>query len=350
MRQQQQQLFTPAELSAMRDRTRARNYSPQREDFRRDHERRRYWGLKRRHAERLRQLREGILVDKNGSRVHSHHDPHSDHKPDQRHTHQPPSDAPTRAPTPAPASAPAPAPSSASAPASVPAPAPAPTRAPAPAPSPDPVLTPALAHCAGAGNAAPTRAHGPARAACPPDRADNQRAATHRSPVQHIGRRPTSAPRHRDVPPRYRPIPQSVHPGGTGRRPCSRTPHRRKQDRAAGGLTPAQAHSAGRRIARQRPHPARERIAQRTRTPTGECHTAESSSPQAISPGQVPHGKGPHPAAAQFRPGENRTANNPPRRMITARHPTLFAEVTLSLKPTSKRAFGSGVVLREYTA
>jgi len=42
----------------MRDRTRARNYSAIGDEFRRDHERRRAWGLQRRHAERLRHVRE----------------------------------------------------------------------------------------------------------------------------------------------------------------------------------------------------------------------------------------------------------------------------------------------------
>ena len=41
----------------MRDRTKARNYSPERDEFRRDHERRRAFGLARRHAERLRHAR-----------------------------------------------------------------------------------------------------------------------------------------------------------------------------------------------------------------------------------------------------------------------------------------------------
>jgi len=49
-------LFDRATTTAMRDRTRSRNYSPERDEFRRDHERRRYWGLKRRHAEKLRQI------------------------------------------------------------------------------------------------------------------------------------------------------------------------------------------------------------------------------------------------------------------------------------------------------
>ncbi len=43
-------------VAGLRDRTRARNYSPSRDDFRRDHERRRHFGLQRRHAEKLRRL------------------------------------------------------------------------------------------------------------------------------------------------------------------------------------------------------------------------------------------------------------------------------------------------------
>lgn len=42
----------------MRDRTASRNYSPFKDEFRREHERRRAWGLKRRHAERLRRIQD----------------------------------------------------------------------------------------------------------------------------------------------------------------------------------------------------------------------------------------------------------------------------------------------------
>jgi len=41
MRYQQLQFFTRPETAAMRDRTKARNYSPEKEEFRRDHARRR---------------------------------------------------------------------------------------------------------------------------------------------------------------------------------------------------------------------------------------------------------------------------------------------------------------------
>ena len=53
----QLQLFTPAVLVEMRDRTAARNYSPVREEFRREHARHRAWGLIQRHGERLRRQR-----------------------------------------------------------------------------------------------------------------------------------------------------------------------------------------------------------------------------------------------------------------------------------------------------
>jgi hypothetical protein len=55
----QASLFDRAEIAGMRDRTASRNYSPAREEFRREHERRRAWGLKRRHAEKLRRLGQG---------------------------------------------------------------------------------------------------------------------------------------------------------------------------------------------------------------------------------------------------------------------------------------------------
>jgi hypothetical protein len=68
----QLQLFTGTQVATMRDRTRRRNYSPEAEAFRRDHERRREFGLKRRHAERERRLRSGKLVTQNGFLVHRH--------------------------------------------------------------------------------------------------------------------------------------------------------------------------------------------------------------------------------------------------------------------------------------
>jgi hypothetical protein len=50
-------LCTPAELAGMRDRAACRDYSPGRDEFRREHEHHRVWGLARRHAERLRRRR-----------------------------------------------------------------------------------------------------------------------------------------------------------------------------------------------------------------------------------------------------------------------------------------------------
>jgi hypothetical protein len=50
----QLQLFTSAQLATMRDRTASRNYSPERDAFRREHERHRAWGLIQRHAECMR--------------------------------------------------------------------------------------------------------------------------------------------------------------------------------------------------------------------------------------------------------------------------------------------------------
>jgi hypothetical protein len=53
----QLQLFTSSELARMRDRTASRNYSPERDQFRREHERHRSWGLARRQAEKLSRAR-----------------------------------------------------------------------------------------------------------------------------------------------------------------------------------------------------------------------------------------------------------------------------------------------------
>jgi hypothetical protein len=46
-------LFNPSEVAEMRDRTKDRNYSPERDAFRRDHQRRRDHGKAQRHAARL---------------------------------------------------------------------------------------------------------------------------------------------------------------------------------------------------------------------------------------------------------------------------------------------------------
>jgi hypothetical protein len=53
----QLRLFSSAQLSVMCDRTASRNYSPEKDEFRRTHERHRAWGLERRYAEKRRRLR-----------------------------------------------------------------------------------------------------------------------------------------------------------------------------------------------------------------------------------------------------------------------------------------------------
>ncbi|MBB4750087.1 hypothetical protein BJ964_004248 [Actinoplanes lobatus] len=50
-------LFSRAHIAEMRDPAKARNHSPEREEFRRAQQRRRVFGLERRHAEKLRRLR-----------------------------------------------------------------------------------------------------------------------------------------------------------------------------------------------------------------------------------------------------------------------------------------------------
>jgi hypothetical protein len=52
----QMQLLSRAQVSAMRDWTRSRNHSAEREEFRREHKIRRDWGLAQRHATKLRRL------------------------------------------------------------------------------------------------------------------------------------------------------------------------------------------------------------------------------------------------------------------------------------------------------
>jgi hypothetical protein len=54
----QMSLFSRAEIAGMRDWTAARNHCPERDDFRREHEQHRAWGLQRRHAAKLRHVRQ----------------------------------------------------------------------------------------------------------------------------------------------------------------------------------------------------------------------------------------------------------------------------------------------------
>ncbi len=57
MAQRQLEFFSRSELASMRDRTKARNYSPEAEQFRRDHKRHRDWGLTQRHGFKMMELR-----------------------------------------------------------------------------------------------------------------------------------------------------------------------------------------------------------------------------------------------------------------------------------------------------
>jgi hypothetical protein len=86
----QLQLFTSAELAGMRDRTASRSYSPERDQFRREHERHRAWGLIQRHGQRVRHLRNSACAPRSATTPEHHR---QDHAP---------------APAPAPAQAPAP--------------------------------------------------------------------------------------------------------------------------------------------------------------------------------------------------------------------------------------------------
>ena len=63
----------------MRDRTASRHYSPAREEFRREHERRRAWGLVQRHGERLRRRRN---VSCTSPPARAHEDRRRDHTQD----------------------------------------------------------------------------------------------------------------------------------------------------------------------------------------------------------------------------------------------------------------------------
>jgi len=53
----QMSLFNRAEIAGMRDWSAARNHCPERDAFRREHERHRAWGLQQRHAAKLRHVR-----------------------------------------------------------------------------------------------------------------------------------------------------------------------------------------------------------------------------------------------------------------------------------------------------
>jgi hypothetical protein len=54
----QMSLFSRTEIAGMRDWTAARNHCPERDAFRREHEQHRAWGLRRRHAAKLRHIQD----------------------------------------------------------------------------------------------------------------------------------------------------------------------------------------------------------------------------------------------------------------------------------------------------
>ena len=159
----------------MRDPTKSRNYSPAREEFRREHERRRKWGLMYRHAEKLRRLddraREQELAgwlqadrqdrpdDPAGSRTSDPAHSERNHQASISKSAAAPAssarrDAPTNATTPAKATTPTNA--------TTPAKATTPTNATVPTPA----TTPAKA-TAPASSSAPTRANAPTSAEGP---------------------------------------------------------------------------------------------------------------------------------------------------------------------------------------
>jgi Helix-turn-helix domain len=70
-------LFNSAQLAVMRDPTARRNYSAEAEEFRREHERHRAWGLKRRYAEKARRAGGGQAAPRPASAPVATHSPAS---------------------------------------------------------------------------------------------------------------------------------------------------------------------------------------------------------------------------------------------------------------------------------
>ncbi len=179
----QMSLFSRAQTAAMRDWTKARNYDPDRAEFRRQHKIRRDWGLQRRHAEKLRRLRESGIpprtpADITGIRAH----------PTPRPTPPPPTAASTPA-TPVPQHPPV----TRSAPA----------RQPAPATRSAPVTRSAPASC-------------PALAASP---GVARHPAVRRQPSAASRRAPATRPATAAAPAVSLPAPRAPQPGGPSRRP-----------------------------------------------------------------------------------------------------------------------------------
>jgi hypothetical protein len=143
----QLQLFTPAELAGMRDRTASRNYSPEGEEFRREHARHRAWGLIQRHNERLRRLRVGSSASPTANARNNHPQEitrKGGYSPEYPIDH--PAPAPVPELVPAPALAPAPAPELV--PTTVPTPTPVQAAVPTPVPATAAVPTPVPATAA----------------------------------------------------------------------------------------------------------------------------------------------------------------------------------------------------------
>jgi hypothetical protein len=198
-------LFGRAEIAGMRDWTAARNHCPERDAFRRERERHRAWGLRRRHAAKLRHVR--------------NHQPAPPAAPTSRDDHSRPTTADRRPPT-----RPAETPQAPSARAAAPRAGAPRAGAPRAAAAKPPVPAPAARTAASRGAA--TKA--PARAPAPSVRAvASRRDAARISPVVTP---PAPAPPSRCVPqpagPQPRRAPQPTpppqpppNPGTTPRRP-----------------------------------------------------------------------------------------------------------------------------------
>jgi hypothetical protein len=170
----QLQLFTSAELAGMRDRTAARNYSPEGEEFRREHERHRAWGLIQRHNERLRRLRRNSSVSAASTQ--------GDHRPEtaRKGGDQPvsPPDRPAQTPTPASVPAPSPNPAPTPAPAATPTPNSAPNAALAATPAPA-LVTSVVPTLVWARSRRRFESRTPTRAWSRPDHCEHRHRVTH---------------------------------------------------------------------------------------------------------------------------------------------------------------------------
>jgi hypothetical protein len=129
-------LFSRSEVSRMRDRTAARGYSAEKEEFRREHQRHRDCGSRQRHTRKL--VRLGWSASEAWAAVTAGDDQRRRATPARPQPEDPasaPHSKPTSAPTPTPTPRPKPAPT----PTACPKPKPKPTPTPAPRPRPAPV-------------------------------------------------------------------------------------------------------------------------------------------------------------------------------------------------------------------